>query len=81
MEQIPLAYRLSKAAIMILYKNTKVYFRLPDGHIDFFVIVAGDLLRDTLTSYMFIVCLDYVLRSSIDLMKENGFTDLLFNSF
>ena len=23
---------------------------------------------------MFIICLDYVLRTSIDLMKENGFT-------
>ena len=26
----------------------------------------------TLVSYLFIICLDYVLRTSIDLMKENG---------
>ena len=42
----------------------------PDGDTDFFDIVAGVLQGDT---YLFIVCLDYVLRTSIDLMKENGF--------
>ena len=31
------------------------------------------LQRDILASYLFIICLDYVLRMSIDLMKENGF--------
>ena len=31
------------------------------------------LLGDTLASYLFIICLDYVLRMSIDLMKENNF--------
>ena len=29
---------------------------------------------DTFVSYLFIICRDYVLRISIDLMKENGFT-------
>ena len=28
---------------------------------------------DTLVPYLFIICLDYVLRTSSDLMKENGF--------
>ena len=27
----------------------------------------------TLVPYLFIICLDYVLRSSIDIMKESGF--------
>ena len=40
---------------------------------DYFDIVACVLLGDTLTPYRFIVSLDYVLRTSIDLMKENGF--------
>ena len=31
------------------------------------------LQGDTLTSYLFIICLDYVLRTSIDKMEENGF--------
>ena len=39
----------------------------------YFDIVAGVLQGDTLAPYMFIICLDYVLRTSIDLMKENGF--------
>ena len=44
-----------------------------DGDIDFFDIVAGVLPRDTLAPYLFIICLDYVLRTSINKMKDNGF--------
>ena len=77
MEQILLAYGLPKetvTAIMMLYKNTKVKVCSPDGDTDSFNIVAGVLQGDTLASYLFIICLDYVLRMSIDLIKENGFT-------
>ena len=72
MEQILLAYGLPKeniTAIMMLYRNTKVKVRYPDGDTDYFDMVAGD----TLASYLFIICLDYILRTSIDKMKENGF--------
>ena len=65
MEQILLVY---VAAIMMLYK-----VRSPDGDTDYFDIVAGVLQGDTLAPYLFIICLDYVLRTSIDKMKENGF--------
>ena len=44
-----------------------------DGDTDYFDIVVGMLQRDTLAPYMFIICLDYMLRTSIDLMKENSF--------
>ena len=44
-----------------------------DGDTDYFDIVAGVLQRDTLASYLFIICLVYVLRTSIDKIKENGF--------
>ena len=40
---------------------------------NFFVIVAGVLQGDKLVPYMFIICLDYVFWTSIDLIKENGF--------
>ena len=40
---------------------------------DYFDIVAGVLQGDTLAPYLFIICLDYVLRTSIDKMKGNGF--------
>ena len=56
---------------MMLYKNTKVKVRSPDEDTDFFDIIACLLQGDTLASYMFIMCLGYVLRTSIDLMKEN----------
>ena len=61
------------AAITILYRNTKVKVRSPDGDTEYFDIVAGVLQGDTLAPYLFIICLDYVLRTSIDKIKENGF--------
>ena len=45
----------------------------PDGDTEHFDIVAGVLQEDTLALYFFIICLDYVLRTSIDEIKENGF--------
>ena len=76
MEQILLAYGIQKetvAAIMILYRNTKVKVRLPDGDTEYFDIVAGVLQGDTLAPYLVIICLDYVLRISIDKIRENSF--------
>ena len=76
MEKILLAYGIPKetvAAITILYRNTKVKVRSPDGDTEYFDIVAGVLQGDTLAPYIFIICLDYVLRTSIDKIKENGF--------
>ncbi len=57
----------------MLYKNTKGKVCSPDGDIDYLDIVAGVLQGGTLSPYLFIICLDYVLRTFIDLMKENGF--------
>ena len=76
MEQIFFAYDIPKetvAGIMMLYKNTKVKVRSLDGDTDCFDMVTCMLLGDILALYLFIICLDYVLRTSIDLMKENGF--------
>ena len=76
MKQILLAYGLPKetvAAIIMLYKNTKVKVFSPDENTDYFDIVAGMLQGDALAPYLFIICLDYVLRTSIDKMKDNGF--------
>ena len=68
MEKILLAYGIPKetvAAIRILYRNTKVKIRSPDGDTEYFNIVAGVLQGDTLAPYRFIICLDYVLRTSM----------------
>ena len=58
---------------MILCRNTKVKVRSPDGDTEYFHIVAGVLQGDTLDPYLFEICLDYVLRTSIDKIRENGF--------
>ena len=59
---------------MMLCKNTKVKVCSLDGDTDYFDIVAGVLQGYTFATYLFIIWLDYVLQTSIDLMKENGFT-------
>ena len=51
----------------------KVKVRSPDGENDYFDIVAGVLQGHTLARYLFLTCLDYMLRMSIDKMKDNGF--------
>ena len=45
----------------------------PDGDTEYFDIVAGVLQGDTLAPYLFIICLDNVLRTLIDKIRENGF--------
>ena len=40
---------------MMLYKNTKVKVRSPDGDTDNFDIVIGELQRDKLAPYLFII--------------------------
>ena len=76
MEQIWLAYGLPKetvTAIMMLYRNTKVKVHCLDGDTDYFNIVAGVQQGDSLAPDLFIICLNYMLRTSIDKMKENSF--------
>ena len=58
---------------MILYKNTKVKVCSSDRDSDYFDIVAGVLQGDTLAPYLFTICLDCVLRTPSDKMKDNGF--------
>ena len=73
MEQILLVYGLPEetvTAIMMLYSKIKVKVHLPDGDTDFFDIVANVLQGDTLVPYLFIICLDYVLWTSVELIKR-----------
>ena len=49
-------------------------FQSPNGNTNFFNIVAGVLQEDTFAPYLFILGLDYIIRTSIDLTKENDFT-------
>ena len=66
MEQILLSYGLLKetvAAILMLYKNTKVRICSPDRDTYYFDIVKGVLQGDIYNEF----------RTSIDKMKDNGF--------
>ena len=54
---------------MMLNKNWKTMACSPDSDTD---MVIGVLQGDTLELYLFIICLDHVLRKSIDLMNEKG---------
>ena len=57
----------------MLYKNTIVKACFLDGDTNYFDIMAGVLQGDRLAPYLFIICLDYVFRMSIDIKKDNGF--------
>ena len=71
MEEILPAYGLHKetvTAIMMLYKNTKMKVCPLNGDTDFFDILSGVLQGDTLASYLFLIYLDYVLWTLIDII-------------
>ena len=49
-------------AVIILYRDTRLIVRSPDGDTPYFDITTGVSQRDTLAPFLFIICLDYVLR-------------------
>ena len=61
-------------AIMMLYMNTRSMVRSPDGDTQFFEITTGILQGDMIAPFLFIICLDYVLKSYIDCSPNVGFT-------
>ena len=77
MKEILLSFRVPEEtvnAIMVLYMNTKSMVRSPDGDTEFFDVTSGVLQGDTLAPYLFVICLDYVLRKAFDANKELGLT-------
>ena len=59
---------------MLFYKDTTAMVRTPDSDTDFVDVSVEVLQKDILAPFMFIIYLEYVLRTSKDLMKENSFT-------
>ena len=57
---------------MMLYKNMKAMVCSLDDDTDFFDIISGVLQGNTFAPFLFIICLDYVLWMSVNLMKETG---------
>ena len=56
--------------IMMLNKNTKVFVRSLDRDPDFVDLITGFLQGNTLVPYLFIIGLDNVIRTLIDLKKD-----------
>ena len=52
----------------MLYRKTKTHLM----ETDFFDIVPGGFQGNTLASCLFIICPEYVLRTSIDLLSDNS---------
>ena len=48
--------------------------RSPNRDKEFFDILAGVLQGGTLAPFLFVICLDYVLRISVDKCNEYGLT-------
>ena len=61
------------SAYIYICKCTRTFTLVYVGDTEYFDIVAGVLQGDTLALYLFIICLDYVLRTSIDKIRENSF--------
>ena len=59
---------------MMHYKNIKTTVLSPDRDTDFFDIFSEVLQGDTLAAYMFIYCLEFLLRISIYLIKKKLFS-------
>ncbi len=61
-------------ATALLYRDTTAQVQSPDGDTDFFQITAGVLQGDTLAPFLFILALDYAMRTALDGNEELGFT-------
>ena len=60
--------------IQWMYSNTRAQVLTPDGLTDIFEIVAGVLQGDTLAPYLFIIVLDYCMRTALERHPDSGFT-------
>ena len=61
------------AAINALYTGTSCTVLTSDGETSPFSILAGILQGDTLAPFLFIMVVDYVLRSSVDTISSKGY--------
>ena len=59
-------------AIKVMYEDTSAVVITPEGETDSFAINTGVLQGDPLAPFLFIVCLDYALRTSI--IDSDGLT-------
>ena len=62
------------ALIISIYEKTMARVTSPEGDTVLFKLLAGIMqLGDTLAPYLFIIVLDYALRTALDDKKDPGF--------
>lgn len=61
-------------AIAVMYANTRAKVLSSDGETTIFNITAGVLQGDTLAPFLFIIIVDYVMRSTLEDHNHLGFT-------
>ena len=69
MLKIPLAYGIPPEngnAIRVIYENTLALVMTPEGKTNVLLIDTGVLQGDPLAPFLFVIRLDYALRSAID---------------
>ena len=77
MKEIFLKYGIPEetvCSIMMLYKNTRSMVCSPDGDTPYFKMTTGVLHDDKLAQFLFIICFDYKLKTSLDTNRSQGFT-------
>ena len=75
MKEILLKYCIPEETVcgmMMLYKNNRSMVRSPDGDTPYFEITMGVLQGDTLALILYIIYLDYILKTSLDNNRELG---------
>ena len=60
--------------IISIYEKTMARVTSPDGDTILFKLLAGIMQGDTLAPYLFIIVLDYALRTALDGKEDLGFT-------
>ena len=59
--------------IRVLYSNTYSSVLTPDCETEPFDVLTGILQGDTLAPFLFIIVVDYIMRTSVDTINEKGF--------
>ena len=62
------AYRIPEelvTAISIMYEDTTAKIIRPDGETETFSILSGVLQEDTLAPYLFVIVIDYVMKTAL----------------
>ena len=57
-------------AISIMYEYTSAKVITPDGETEIFSIIAGVLQGDSLSPYLFVIVIDYIMRKSLTGREE-----------